>query len=99
MYSGIREELYGPEESRDSDSEVVINSNGGCYQTAGPCLAARLIVQQKVKYEQPMVQGRHPQGAPKVTEFATHQPYTQVKLVNLGMQFQKREGEAWQHGS
>ena len=56
-------------------------------------------MQQKVKYEQPMVQGGHPQGATNVTEFVTHQPYTQVKLVNLGVQFQKKEREPWQHDS
>ena len=95
----LEQEPCGPEEPSYSDSEAVINSDGDCYQTAGPRLAARPVVQQKVKYEQPMVQGEHPQGAPSVTEFATHQPYTQVKLVNLGMQFQKKEGEPWQHGS
>ena len=88
----LEQEPCGPEEPSYSDSEAVINSDGDCYQTAGPRLAARPVVQQKVKYEQPMVQGEHPQGAPSVTEFATHQPYTQVKLVNLGMHFRKRKG-------
>ena len=95
----LKQDTAGLEEPSASVYEVIRDDNNEHCETAGPCLAARLIVQQKVKYEQPMVQGRHPPGAPKVTEFATHQPYTQVKLVNLGMQFQKREGEAWQHGS
>ena len=95
----LEQEPCAPEEPSYSDSEAVINSDGECYQTVGPLLAVRPVVQQKVKYEQPMVQGGHPQGAPSVTEFAAHPPYTQVKLVNLGMQFQKKEGEPWQHGS
>ena len=56
-------------------------------ETMGPRLAARAMVQQKVKREQPMAQGGHPQGAPNVTEFMTYQPYTHADLVNLGQLF------------
>ena len=52
----------------------------------------RSIVQQKVKYEQPMAQGGHPQGAPNMTEFMTYWPYTHVELVDLGKQFQQTQG-------
>ena len=68
------------------------------YETLGPCLLARPIVQQKVKYEQPVAPsgvgagGRHPQGVPNVTEFTTCPPYTQMELVNLGKQFRKARG-------
>ena len=37
------------------------------YETAGPCLAVRPVVQQKEKHEQPVTQ-----GAPSVTEFTTY---------------------------
>lgn len=46
-------------------------------ETTGPRLAAMPIVQQKVKREQPMAQGGHPQGAPNATEFTTYRPHTQ----------------------
>ncbi|XP_043780059.1 C4b-binding protein alpha chain-like [Cervus elaphus] len=39
----------------------------------------------KVKCEQPMAQGGHPQGSPKVTEFTTYRPYTQEELVNSAL--------------
>ena len=42
-------------------------------ETAGPQLSTRPIVQQKVKYEQPMLGGGHPQGTPNVAEFMTYQ--------------------------
>ena len=41
-------------------------------ETTGPHLAAMPTVQQKVRHEQPMAQGGHPQGAPSVTEFTTY---------------------------
>ena len=40
-----------------------------------------------------MAQREHPQGAPSVTEFTTYCPYTQVELVDLGKQFQQKQGE------
>ena len=41
-----------------SDSEVVSDSDDERYETAGPpCLAARLIVWQKIKHEQPISPG------------------------------------------
>ena len=36
----------------------------------------------------------HPQGTlPKMMEFMTYQLYTQAELVDLGMQFQQKQGE------
>ena len=78
--------------SSDSDDEH--------YETVSPYLAGSPIVQQKVKYEQPVAQVRwgHPQGAPDVTEFMTYQPYTQTELVDLGKWFREMQGKtlaAW----
>ena len=56
-------------------------------------MLTRPYLQQKVKHEQPMAQREHPQGAPSVTEFTTYCPYTQVELVDLGKQFQQKQGE------
>ena len=58
------------------------------YETACCRLAARPVVQQKVKHEQSMAQrGGDPRGAPSVTEFSMYLPYPQAELVNLGKKF------------
>ena len=62
-------------------------------EPVGPCLSVRPVVQHKVKHKQPMAQGRHPQGAPNVTEFMTYQPLTQAQWINLGKQIQEGHGE------
>ncbi|XP_068842502.1 LOW QUALITY PROTEIN: C4b-binding protein alpha chain-like [Capricornis sumatraensis] len=51
------------------------------------CELTRAVAQQKVKCEQPMAQGGHPQGAPKATEFTMYRPYTQEELVNSDCEF------------
>ena len=71
------QEPCGLEEPSISDCEVVSDGDDEHYDTVGPRVAARAMVQQKVKCEQPMAQGGHPQGAPNATEFTTYQPYTQ----------------------
>ncbi|XP_010852569.1 PREDICTED: zona pellucida sperm-binding protein 3 receptor-like [Bison bison bison] len=71
------QEPCGLEEPSISDCEVVSDGDDEHYDTVGPRVAARAMVQQKVKREQPMAQGGHPQGAPNATEFTTYQPYTQ----------------------
>ena len=71
------QEPCGLEEPSISDCEVVSDGDDERYDTVGPRVAARAMVQQKVKCEQPMAQGGHPQGAPNATEFTTYQPYTQ----------------------
>ena len=53
----LEQEPRGPEEPSISDSEVVSDSNNERYETMGPHLAVRLLVQQKVKHEQPRAQG------------------------------------------
>ena len=68
----LEQEPRGPEECSISDSEAVSDSDDERYETAGPCLAERPIVQQKVMHEHVMAQGGHPQGAPSVTEFITY---------------------------
>ena len=73
----LQHEPRGPEEPRISDSKVVSDGDDERYDTVGPRVTARAMVQQKVKREQPMAQGGHPQGAPSATEFTTYQPYTQ----------------------
>lgn len=69
-------------------------------EISGPHLAERYVVHQKVKHEEPMVQGGHPQGALcHVTEVMRYQPYIPVELVNLCKQFQQSKGNPWQHCS
>ena len=52
------------------------------YETACRRLAARPVVQHKVKHEQSMAQrGGDPRGAPSVTEFSMYLPYPQAELV------------------
>lgn len=53
-------------------------------EPVGPCLSVRPVVQHKVKHKQPMAQGRHPQGAPNVTEFMTYQPFYSGTVDQLG---------------
>lgn len=57
----LEQEPCGPEEPRFSDSKTVSDSDDEHYNTVGPFLAARSIVQQKVKHEQPLGQEGHPQ--------------------------------------
>ena len=83
----LEQELHGPEESNTSGSKVVSDGDDKHYETAGPHLASRPVVQQKVKHEQLTAQERHPQRPPSVTEFVTYQPYTQAELVNLCKKF------------
>ena len=59
-----------------SISEAESDGDDESYETAGLCLAVRPVVQQKVKHEQPMAYGDHPQGALNVTEFTSYQSYT-----------------------
>ncbi|MXQ82720.1 hypothetical protein E5288_WYG022709 [Bos mutus] len=54
----------GFEELSISDSEVVSDGDDERYETSGPRLAARPVVQQKEKQEQPMTQGRILKGPP-----------------------------------
>lgn len=81
------------EEPSISDCEMVSDGDDERYNTVGLHLAARAVVQQKVKCEQPMAQGGHPQGAPKATEFTMYRPYTQEELVNSGKKFQQMHRE------
>ena len=73
----LEQEPCGPEEPSTSDSEALSDCDDECYEIAGPCLAIRPVLQQKVKHKQPVAQGRgvggggHPQGGPGVTEFTT----------------------------
>ena len=67
-------------------------------ETTSPHLAVRTVTRQKVKHEQPAVQGGHPPGVPNVTEFLTYRSYTQVELVDMGKQFWRKQGEPWQLG-
>ena len=83
----LEQEMHSLDEPSTSDSEVIRDGDNEQYETEGPCLLARPIVQQKVKHEQPVAQRGHPQGSPSVTEYMTYQPYTQAELVNLGKQF------------
>jgi len=53
----------GFEEPSISDSGVVSDDDEH-YETAGLCLAARPVVQQKEKHEQPVTQGRILKGPP-----------------------------------
>ena len=66
MYAEAR---YGPSASVYG---VMRDDNNEHCETAGPCLAARPVVQQKVKHEPSMAQGGHLQGAHNVTEFTTY---------------------------
>ena len=62
----LEQEPSGPEEPSISNSEPVSDSDDehyetkdgddGRYETVGPCLAVRTIVQKKVKHEQPVAQ-------------------------------------------
>ena len=89
----LKQEVHGLKEEPSASDYEVRDDDGEHPETLGPHLAARPYLQQKVKHEQPMAQGGHPQGAPSVTEFTPYCPYTQVELVNLGKQFQQKQGE------
>ena len=80
----LEQELHGLGGHGVSDYEVMKDE-----ETVGPCLSVRSVVQQKVKHEWPMAQGRHPQGACNVTEFTTYRPFTQAEWVDLGKQIQQ----------
>ena len=98
-YIGVRARTPRPWEPSVSDREEVSDCDDERYETEGPHLSVRPIVQQKVSHEQPMAQGQgHPQGAPSVTEFTTYQPYTQAELFGLGKQFWQKQGETCQLG-
>ena len=60
---------------KPSISEAESDGDDESYKTAGPCLAVRPVVQQKVKHDQPMAYEDHPQGALNVTEFMSYGPY------------------------
>lgn len=83
-----------PEEASMSDSKAASDGDEEHYETIGPRLVERPMVQQKVRHEQPMAQDGHPQGAPDVTKFTIYQPYTQAELVDLSTQFQQKQGES-----
>ena len=57
----LEQEPHGLEEPSISYSKAVSEGDDDdeCYETVGPCLTVRRIVQQKVKHEQPMA----PRGA------------------------------------
>ena len=63
----LEQELCGPEEPSISDRKAIGDGNDEPYETAGPRLAVRPIVQRKGKHEQPVTRGGHPLGVPKVT--------------------------------
>ena len=54
----LEQEPHGPEEPSTSDSEALSDYDDECYEIAGPCLAMRPVLQQKVKHKQPVAQGR-----------------------------------------
>ena len=61
----LEQEPRGPEEPSISDREVVSDGDDEHHETVGPRLAARPVVQQKVKCEQPKAkEGGHAQGTP-----------------------------------
>ena len=80
----LEQKLHGLVECVTLDYEVIKDE-----EPTGPCLSVRSVVQQKVKHEWPMAQGRHPQGACNVTEFTTYRPFTQAEWVDLGKQIQQ----------
>ena len=57
----LEQEPCGPEEPSISDGKTESDSDDEHYNTVGPYLTARSIVQQKVKHEQPLAQEGHPQ--------------------------------------
>ena len=65
----LEQEPHGPEEPSISDSKAVSDSDEERYETIGPHLTERSMVQQKVRHERPMAQDGHPQGAPNMTKF------------------------------
>ena len=52
----LKQENHGPEEASISDSKVLSDGEDEHYETVSTCLAARPIVQKKVKTEQPMAE-------------------------------------------
>ena len=52
----LEQEPHGPEEASISDSKVLSDGEDEHYETVSTCLAARPIVQKKVKNEQPMAE-------------------------------------------
>ena len=89
----------GPEETSISGSEAVSDCDDEHYETAGPQLAVRPVVQQKVRHKQPMAQGGHPPGAPSVTEFTTYQPYILRQSWSTWVSiFSKCKKKPWQLG-
>lgn len=68
----LEQEACGFEEPSALDYGVMRDDDKEHCETTSPHLAVRTVTYQKVKHEQPMVQGGHPQGAPIVTEFMTY---------------------------
>ncbi|KAF6298841.1 hypothetical protein mRhiFer1_008896 [Rhinolophus ferrumequinum] len=66
--------------SGDSEAEAA-DVNGS---DVAPHPHAQLIVQQKVKHEQPLGPGGIAASNPAVTEFTTYTPYTPTELQELG---------------
>ena len=60
----LKQDTAGLEEASASVYEVMRDDNNEHCETAGPCLAARPVVQQKEKHEQPVTQGRILKGPP-----------------------------------
>ena len=79
----LEQEPCDPDKPRISDSKAVSDGDDERYETVGSCLAARSIVQQKVKHQQLMAQGRTSSRGPWC-EITTYWPYIQAELVNLG---------------
>ena len=61
----LEQEMHGHEEPSTSNYEVMREGDDEHCETAGPHLSTRPTVQQKVKDEQPMLGGGHPQGTPE----------------------------------
>ena len=95
---GLEQEPRGPGEPI-SHSEPVSDGEDKCYGTVGPCLAVRPVGWQKVKDEQSIAQGRHPQETPSVTEQDISTIYS-GGVGRLGYAIlEKARGNTWQHGS
>ena len=89
----LEQEPRGPEEPSISDSEAVSDGDDEHYETEGPRLAERPIVQQKVKHGHLTAGGGAFSRVPNVTEFMTYRPCSQEVLVDLVSNFGKSKGK------
>lgn len=58
----LEQEMHGLDGPSVSGNELIRDSDNEHYETTGPHMLVRPTVQQKVKHEQPMVQGSSPRG-------------------------------------